>query len=286
VIRLSMPDNVWPLLPHRAVLDLIQTLAFDGVDLALSAQRSHIRPEIVRQDIAGWAGVVRERLESRNLVCSDVMALPSPDVKVMAVNNPDPEDQLESRSFFKDMLEFTVRVGSPGLTMRPGAVFGDETWERSVARSAPGLQWRVEEAAARGIRLSVEPHLPGNVDTPQKVLRLLEMTPGLTLRLDYSHFAYNGFTDSEIEVLLPFSRHFDLRAASKGNLQTKLDKSAIDHRRFVRRLREQGYVGFIGIEYAWKDAYDLNNVDTLAETIRLRDLVLKTLAEVADPVSA
>lgn len=52
-LKLSCADFAWPLLPHERVLDHIRGLEIEAVDLGLFAGRSHLRPEVVRQDVPG-----------------------------------------------------------------------------------------------------------------------------------------------------------------------------------------------------------------------------------------
>ena len=41
----------------------------------------------------------------------------------------------------------------------------------------------------------------------------------------------------------------------------------------VRALRDSGYEGYICVEYVWVDWEGCNEVDTLSETIQMRDLL-------------
>ena len=43
------------------------------------------------------------------------------------------------------------------------------------------LQWRVDQAGKHGIELSVEGHIGSIVDTPDKLMQLVDRTPGLKL---------------------------------------------------------------------------------------------------------
>ena len=71
-MKLACADFTWPLLPHEDVLRLIRSLGLDGLDLGLFAERSHIRPEVIRADIPMWAGILRERIHRADLELADV----------------------------------------------------------------------------------------------------------------------------------------------------------------------------------------------------------------------
>jgi sugar phosphate isomerase/epimerase len=277
-MKLACADFTWPLLPHDRVLQLIRLLDVEGVDLGLFGGRSHIRPEVVRGDLAMWAGILKERIARSGLELADVFFQPWTDFEAMAPNHPDPGRRSEADTLFRDMLELARRLDAPGMTMLPGVRFGDESWDTSIRRSAEALKWRVEAAAKHNIALSVEGHLGSNVDTPEKLAQLIELTPGLRLTLDYTHYTYAGFADEQIEPLLVHARHFHCRGASRGRLQTPFEENTIDYRRVITRMQEIGYDGYFAIEYVWLDWQDCNRTENTCETIQFRDLARAVIA--------
>jgi len=278
-MKLACADFTWPLLPHDRVLALIRLLDIEGLDLGLFGNRSHIRPEHVRADIPMWAGILQERMARSGLELADFFFQPWTDFETMAPNHPDPQQRDDAAALFTDMLELARRLGATGMTMLPGVRFGDESWEASIRRSAEALKWRVDAAAKHGIALSVEGHRGSNVDTPEKLARLVELTPGLQLTLDYTHFTYDGIPDAEIEPLLAYARHFHCRGAARGRLQTSFQENTIDYRRVIRRMQEIGYRGYFAIEYVWQDWEGCNRTENVCETIQFRDLARAVFAE-------
>ncbi len=277
-MKLSCPDFSWPLLEHRHALSLITMLGVEGLDLGLFGNRSHVRPETVREDIPLWAGVLSERIARAGLELADFFAQAWTEPEVLAVNHPDPRQHDDAWAFFVDMLELAHRLGTPGMTLLPGVRFGDEPWEASIQRSADALKGRLDAAAVHGITLSVEGHVGSNVDTPEKLARLIELTPGLQLTLDYTHFIYAGFTDADVEPLLEHARHVHCRGGAPGRLQTSFAENVIDYSRILQRLRERAYPGYVGLEYVWSDWLDCTRSDTLSETILFRDFARATIA--------
>jgi sugar phosphate isomerase/epimerase len=277
-MKLAAGDFSWPLLSHEKALDLVKLLDFDGLDICLAGNRSQIKPEDVRGDIPYWAGVLGERLHSRGLELADFFFLPWTDFETLAPNHPDAAVRAESREYFAEMLDLAARLGASGMTILPGTLFGDEDAETSIARSAEELGARVHLARERGLRLSVEGHLGSNVDTPTTLGRLLELTPGLELALDYGHFTYQGIADDDIEPLLEHARHFHCRGGATGKLQAIWEENTIDYPRIIRKLQENGYDGWFAIEYVWTDWGDCNRTENVCETIRMRDMARATLA--------
>lgn len=273
-MRLSCADYTWPLLSHSASLDLVRALGCEAVDLGFMSLRSHVRPERVHGSIAMAAGAVRERVESRGLAVADVFAIPYTDFETMSANNPDAGQQARSLEFFADALEFAASVGSPGLTTLPGVVFDGDSVDDALTRSVNGLRHRVELAAAKSLALSVEPHTGSLIDTPDKTAQLLDRVPGLQITLDYAHYVYGGVAQDEIDPLLPRARHLQCRPGRPGGLQVRVSEDAIDWARVVLALHEQGYDGYLGLEYTWQDWLDCNQVDTVGESVLLRDLLV------------
>ena len=134
------------------------------------------------------------------------------------------------------MLELTVRLGAPGLTMVPGIDFPHESHDESLARAAQELGRRAVEAREAGVRFSVEPHVGSVCGTPADVARLVELAPELELTLDYTHYVSQGFAEAELEPLLPHARHFHARGGAAGRVQCALKDSTIDYGRAVEAL--------------------------------------------------
>jgi sugar phosphate isomerase/epimerase len=286
-MKLACADFTFPLLEHEQALDLIRMLGFDGLDLALMGNRSHVRPETVTDDLAGWARVLDERIHGRGLEVADFFFIPWTDFETMAPNHPDAAERDRARELFRAMLELAVAIGARGFTLLPGIHWPDEPWRESLERTAEELTWRVDAGRAQGIQVSVEPHIGSVVDTPEKALELADACPGLEYTLDYTHFVFQGIEETAVDPLARYARHVHFRGAAEKRLQTTLRENAIDYARIVGVLREAGYDGFIGIEYVWTPAdppggpYDLTHTDNVSETILLRDLVRSELGAAA-----
>lgn len=277
-MRLSCADNTFRTVqPWESAVEIIRLLELPAVDVCCMGDRSHIRPEDVRGRVAEAAARIAGGLADRGLAVSDLFVIPWTDFETMAPNSPDTADQERGRALFEDMLELAERIGSPGITTLPGIEWPGEERERSVERASQELARRAHEARARGLRFSIEPHLGSIAQDPAEALRLCERTPGLELTLDYSHFVYQGYPESEIEPLIPHARHFHVRGARRERMQCALKDSSIDFERMVDAAAAAGYDGDLGLEYLWIDWEHLNECDTVSETILLRDRLLARL---------
>ena len=271
-IPLACADFSFPLLPHDLVFDLIARLGIEGVDLSIIASNSHLSVEEVLKRPSEWAKATLAKVTQRGLQVADVHFHPGTDLETFAVNNPDDSIRQRARGLFKQALEFAASCNAGHLTMYPGVRWNHESQDSSTERSAEELSWRVAEAARLGICLAVEPHVGSIIPSIKETRQLIDMVPGLTLTLDYTHFVCQGLSEEESEQLLPFASHFHARGGREGRLQSSMKENVIDYGRVLKKMKEINYPGFFELEYVWIDREHLNDVDVLSETILLRDI--------------
>ena len=272
-LKLACCDFSFPLLPHEHALDLIAMLGLDGVDIGVMGADSHTRPQDITRNVLRASRDLSAKLRRCGLEASDVFLIPG-SFKYLSPNHPHAKVRGESRDLFLHVLDYTARCNGRHMSGEPGIPWKGASPADSLKRSAEELAWRVEQAADAGVVFSVEPHLWSVAPTPKQVQRLLKMTPGLTLTLDYSHFAYQDIPDREVEPLLGNASHFHARGAAKKRRQTRLKDSAIDYKRVLSVMKRCRYQGYISLEFEYHDVDPGNEVDVLSETILLRDLLL------------
>ncbi len=276
-LKLACADFTFPLLPHENSFDLIAMLGFQGIDIGLFDDRSHLQPQQVIPNLAESARTLSDKVTSRGLQLADIFYQAST-FQTVAANHPDEAERKRGRELFMRMLEFTLRCNAKHMTALPGVDWEGVPYETSLKRSADELAWRAAEAKQVGVTFGVEPHNGSIVDTPQKAMQLVQQSPGLTLTLDYTHFASKGIPDSEVEPLLPYASHFHSRGARPGRLQASFKENAIDYARILQCMNELKYAGWVGVEYTWIDWEHCNEVDNVSETILMRDHLRKLAA--------
>jgi sugar phosphate isomerase/epimerase len=258
---------------HAGALDIIADLGFNGVSLGFFSGLTAITPELIRGRAQYWGGVLAERTESRRLAVADVFGSGST-TEAMSLNHPDPREREAAAQLFRDLVEIALCVGATGLTLLPGVQHDGQSWLESVQLSAAELTWRVADARENGLRLSVEPHAGSHVDTPEKVLQLLQLVPELELTLDYGHFHAQGIPDCEVDPLLEHARHFHCRGGTAGMIQTDFDTNTIDFGRILEAMTRAGYGGWIEIEYIrWARGMGGSDCDNLREAHRFLEFL-------------
>ncbi len=272
-LKLAISDYTFPKLEWEQALRLGHDLGMEAVDIGLFAGRSHLRPEDLSPHASAPAARVTKALRAHELEIADVFGQPGASFEERAVNHPDAGERKKATDFYWRLLEFTTRCNAKHMSLLPGVHFEQESYENSLKRCADELAWRVEAASKFGIVFAVELHLGSIAPTPSQAKRLLELVPGLTLTLDYTHFTFQGIPDDEIEPLLSSTSHFHARGACKKKLQASSKENTIDYPRIMRAMKKMGYTGYVVLEYVWTEWMRCNEVDNLTETILLRDLL-------------
>lgn len=271
-ISFSCGDWAFPMTSHEQALKIISALEFDKVDISLFEGGEHLWPSFEFSSIGQNGRDLARRMRDKGLSPSDVFLQPHLDFVPYAPNHPDEKRRETARTIYLQCLEYASVVGSPHITILPGTYFeSDESRDDSHKRCVEELAWRIDQAQGTGITVAVEAHIGSIAPDPQSALRLLQSVPGLTLTLDYTHFTMQGVPDKDVEPLMRHTSHFHARCAKSGRLQVPLEENTIDYARVVEVMRESDYQGCVTLEFIWRDWEQCNQIDTISETVRLRD---------------
>jgi sugar phosphate isomerase/epimerase len=272
-IKLATADYSFPLLKWEQALRLAQDLGFTGIDVSLFAGRSQLRPEEILAHPKQSGVQVLNSVRRYGLNVADVFAIPGTTFEELCPNHPDPTVRRGSREHFKTLLEFAIACGSRHLSILPGIVFPQESFETSLARCAEELSWRCEKAKDAGLKFSVEAHIGSIIDKPHLAAKLLSAAPHLTLTLDPAHFIAQGIAQAELDSLIARASHVHARCTCHDRLQASMKQNTLDFADLVRKLAACNYSGWYAVEYVWIDWEHCNEVDNVSETILLRELL-------------
>lgn len=272
-LKIGCADFTFPLLSHDKVLQLIAMLDCKGVDIGLFSGRSHITAESEFPQISLRAKALKKQLQDLGLVATDVYLQLDTDLSKYAINHPDNSRRQFARDSFLKLIDYAKELGADHITTLPGMYFTGEEKQASLKRSHEELNWRLEKVKSSALSFGVEAHVGSPFTSPDDTKALLDAVPGLTLTLDYTHFIRNGYTQEEVDPLLEYASHFHARGAKKDRLQVSMSDNGIDYSKIIENLKRVNYNGWIGLEYIWINWERCNEVDTLSETIRLRDTI-------------
>jgi sugar phosphate isomerase/epimerase len=269
--RLACADFTFPLLTHDQALKLIAMLGFEGVDIGLFEERSHLWPSRAFKDVTAAAQQLKGKLADHGLQAADIFLQMDNDFAPYAINHPDAARRQKARDWFQKTVDFAAACGCVHVTTLPGVHFEEESYESSFGRAVDELLWRVDQAQMAGIVFGVEAHVGSLVPDPKSAEQLVQQVAGLTLTLDYTHFTRLGMPDSAVEPLLKYASHFHVRGARQDRLQESFARNSIDYEQVYQAMQDAGYSGWIGIEYVWIDWEHCNECDNVSETIQFRD---------------
>ena len=281
MFRFACADFTFPLLPHDNVLKLIGMMGFEGVDIGLFEDRSHLRPSAVFDAPEKNGRALAKKAEDAGIEIADVFLQLDLDFEPKAINHTDAAIRKEAREAFRRQIDYALGAKSRHITCLPGVHFKEEQWEMSYARAVEELEWRGALTKEAGLVFAIEPHLGSIVDTPKKALRLAKEAKGVTITLDYTHFSKLGIPDEEVHPLIPYASHFHARCAKKDMLQVVIEENAIDYDEITKLLIENGYQGYLGVEYIWTKWEQANRCDNVSECIQLKEAIMKAYEKYA-----
>ncbi len=115
----------------------------------------------------------------------------------------------------------------------------------------------VDYATSRGVTIAMEPHIGAIIDTPAKVLELLEIinSPYLKVNFDISHFDIVGMsTEETVSALAAVSIHTHVKD-QRGNAPDFEflipGEGTFDYVGYLKLMQEHGYDGFITAEVSF-----------------------------------
>ena len=98
-LKLAGADFTFPLLPHEKTFDVIAMLGFQGIDIGLFDDRSHLQPKQILPDLRSAARKLNERVTARGLEFADIFYQAS-SFETVAANHPDEAERRKGREFF------------------------------------------------------------------------------------------------------------------------------------------------------------------------------------------
>lgn len=271
--KFACADYTFPLLPHDKVLDVIKLLECPGIDIGLFSGRSHLRPESEFENVKENARRLKQQLEERELIASDVFLQLDTDLAKMAINHPDESIRRYGREQFLHLIEYATELGADHITCLPGMFFPDVEEQESLDLIHEELNWRVGQVKDTGLNFGVEAHIGSPFINPASALKLVETVDGLQLTLDYTHFIRDGYEQYTVNPLMHYTNHFHARGAKKGRLQANMSENEIDYSKVVQAMKQEGYRHWVGLEYIYIEWEGCNEADTISETIRLRETI-------------
>ena len=195
-----------------------------------------------------------------------------------ALNHNDAGVRKRNREDYRSVIEFCRACRIPSVTVLPGIVQEGWTREKALALTAEELHHMSAMSRKEGITTTFEAHVGSILESPLDTLSFMQSNPELRLTLDYGHFICRGYTQEQVDPLVPYTAHFHLRQAAPQKLQARWDEGTLDFTGIIGKLASATYTGFLSLEYEHMEGWmDLDKADVFTETVKMRNL-LRSLA--------
>ena len=234
-----------PTVPVDTAIRHLAQLGYDGIELTVIPRYT--------TELSTLDSVERKRIAG--LLKAHHLALPA----IAAHSNllaTDAQAHAQSMWRLKGAVDLAVDLAQgdelPVIETTPGGQ--PEQWEGLKSLLVDRIGELVEYAQSRGVTIAMEPHVGAIIETPQKMLELLDLigSPHFKVNFDISHFDVIGMTIEEtVSVLAPHSVHthvkdqrgrypdFEFLIPGEGNF---------DYVAYLKAMQKHGYDRFITAE--------------------------------------
>ena len=237
-----------PTVPIDTAISHIANLGFDGIELTIIPR---FMTELSTLDTA-------ERKRIAALLKQHNLALPA----IAAHSNlleTDPDSHEKNMWRLKGGVDLAVELAQgdelPAVNTTPGGK--PEQWDTKKDFLAERVGELVDYGASRGVTIAMEPHIGAIIDTPDKVLELLEIvnSPYLKVNFDISHFDIIGMpTEETVAALAAVSAHThvkDQRGIAPDFEFLIPGEGTFDYVGYLKAMQAHGYDGFITAEVSF-----------------------------------
>jgi sugar phosphate isomerase/epimerase len=243
-------------------------LGFDAMDLD-GVMDTTLKRELI---LTGARSEV-QRVKDLGLIIPNIHWTFAPGNLYPVINDPDSKVRSENKEQIKRLVDFCQSAGILSILVLPGMLLPGQSASEGRSISAEVLNEYAEISQQAGIQLYFEPHVKSSFESPKMAAWLAQQVPGARIALDYAHFVCQGYTQLDVDILIPYAGHVHLRQAKSGLLQTKLEDGTINFALVMDELKNSGYSGYWCIEYVHQDYIGADNVDVLSETVKMRDFL-------------
>lgn len=247
---MNLGYSTWgmPTVPIDVAIPHIAQLGFDGMELAVGPR---FITELSTLDAA-------ERKRIAGLLKQHNLALPAIAAH-SSLMETDPDAHAQNMWRLKGAADLGVELAQgdslPAINTTSGGQ--PEEWDNQKQFLAERIGELVEYTQTLGVTVAMEPHIGGLIDTPDKVLELIDLvgSPYLKVNFDISHFDIIGIpTEESVAALAPHSAHThvkDQRGLAPDFEFLIPGEGPFDYVDYLKLMQQHGYDGFITAEVSF-----------------------------------
>lgn len=272
-MRLTVSNYSFEAIPLEGTLAIARSMGFKGVDIGgfHARGKASLEPEQVAASPQQAADDLKRLLDKYELDAVDYFPQFGRSPAEQALTDLDPRVPEHNIKLIEGLAKFCKLAGIPGMTVLPGIDEPSRSLEQNLDLAARGLQRYAEVAGEHDVAIRFEAHMGAVADTPERALAVLERAPAVSVTLDYAHFVLQYIGMERAHKLIPRTGHVHIRPARPGKLQTRYAENTIDFVDVIQRLRAVGYRHSLSVEFVCSEWYDANAVDTLSETMIVKE---------------
>ncbi len=237
-----------PTVPIDTAITHVSGLGFDGLELTIIPR---FTTELSTLDSAERK-LIATLLKQHNLALPAIAAHSS-------LLDTDPDAHAKNMWRLKGGVDLAIDLARDdeiaAVNTTPGGK--PEDWDTNKEFLVERVGELVEYGASRGVTIAMEPHIGAIIDTPEKVLELLELvnSPYLKVNFDISHFDIVGIpTEETVSALAPVSIHTHVK--DQKGLAPDFEflipgEGPFDYVEYLKLMEVHGYDGFITAEVSF-----------------------------------
>ena len=237
-----------PKVPVDEALAHLAELGFDGVELTVVPGYT---TELSRLN-ALERKRIRQLLDEHHLILSAISAHSN-------LLSDDPTAHAANIARLKGAIDLAVELAQgdliPVVNTTPG--YRSKGWDDIKDLLVQRTTELVRYAQARNVTIAIEPHVGAAIDTPEKMLQLLESvdSPYLMVNLDISHFDIIGLSiEDAVAKLAPYiaNTHVKDQRGRVPDYEFLIPgEGDFDYVRYLKTMLVHGYEGFITAEISF-----------------------------------
>ncbi|MBI3957198.1 MAG: sugar phosphate isomerase/epimerase [Chloroflexi bacterium] len=234
-----------PTVPVDSALAHLAALGFDGVELTV---------------IPGYSTELSILTKSERRRILKLLKKHGLDLPAIAGHTSLMEEDAKSHAAnlkrLKQTIDLAVDWAGPDAPPAIDTTAGSkpEEWGSRRAQLVERTQELADYAQAKGVTIAMEPHVGSIIDTPQKMVELIELVglPNVKVNFDISHFNVMGFSIEEsVSALAPHAVHTHVKdeTGRAPNHQFLIPGEGVfDYVTYLKSMQRHGYTGYISAE--------------------------------------
>jgi len=234
-----------PTVPVDIALSHLAALGFDGVELTVIPGYSTELSSLTKSERRRILKLLKKHGLGLPAIAGHT-SLMEEDDKVHAANLKRLQKTIDLA------VDWAGPDGPPAIDTTAGSK--PDEWESRKAQLVERTQELAAYAQSKGVTIAMEPHVGSIIDTPQKMVELIDLVglPNVKVNFDISHFNVMGYSIEEsVSTLASHAVHTHVKdeTGRAPNHQFLIPGEGVfDYVAYLHSMQRHGYTGYISAE--------------------------------------